>query len=532
MLKTLGKLLSIINFKMIDRFNILKKYSFTEKKLGILLFIICLFFMGFFIWQSALSMKNVPFNEFDEAHRSENAKRMLEYSSFLVPLTGSPFDRIFELRIPSKKDEFTFLYYHLERPPLVYVGMVTSISAFGSTEWAYRLPSFVFGLLTFGILGYFGYKIINKISGIAFVTGLACLLMSTDLWLSSQYAQLDTAMTMGLFGALLSLIYYCQNRVRRYLYLSGIFLGVAILSKGQPAIIFLFPVIYLLITKKLSPKELVQLLFTTCLVMAPWLFYLFAKFGVDTVIRVFVGFAFSLAVDNYVHHLAPFFWYIRWWFSSFSPGWALFLILFVIDFFGRNLDWRRITLLTYIFGSLLIFSIPSNKLWWYVLPLVPAMAFYICLSLNDYLKKQGSLVSLALTIFLLSKTPSLDISNRVAMFYGAAYSTAGLYFMTGLRSLLATASLPKGVDKIFEPRIVYFLAFFFVYWYLVCVFPKLFLTTGGSNRQLFFTVNYRIRNACGSMICHLNRHSFIVMLWRYTLLLYPCRDTAIVTTIY
>ena len=166
------------------------------------------------------------------------------------------------------------------------------------------------------------------------------------------------------------------------------------------------------------------------------------------------------------------------------------------------------------------------------MPLIPAMAFYICLSLNDYLKKQGSLISLALTIFLLSKTPSLDISNRVAMFYGAVYSAAGLYIMTGLRSLLAKASLPKGVDKIFEPRILYFLAIVFCLLVLVCVFPKLFLTTGVSNRQLFFTVNYQIRNVCGSMICHLNRHYFIVMLVRCARRLPHHLDMVTVTIIY
>lgn len=439
----------------------LRSINFSEKKLGILLVTICLIFWGMFIWQSMSVMLNIPFNEFDEAHRAENAKQMKEYNSLLVPLTGSPFDRVFEFRIPYKSNNFTFLYYHLERPPLVYALMVASTSVFGSTEWAYRLPSFIFGMLIFGSFWWFGYRIVKTPLLIAFITGLLCLLTSSDLWLSSQYAQLDTAMSFGLFGACLSLIYFCQSKKEKYLYLAGVLFGVAILSKGQPAIILGFPILYLLISKRLRWDELVKFGLVAIAVVSPWFIYLCGKFGLASVMKVFVGFAFTSATVNEVHHLAPFFWYARWWWVTMRPGWTLFLVLFLIDLTSRSLDWKKKTLLVYIFGSLAVFSLPSNKLWWYVLPLIPAIAFYIFLSLNDLLKKKGSLVSLALAIFLLSRPPASDVSNRVGIFYGVVYTFVALYMMTGLRTLLAGLPIPKSSVGVITPRILFVMAVFF-----------------------------------------------------------------------
>lgn len=189
------------------------------KKPHFILTLIFIFFLIIFVVNSAITMSTVPFYDFDEAHRAENAKRMKEYKSYFVPLTGSSQDRVEHLKIPLRENPDLHLYYHLERPPLIYDLMILSTSIFGSTEWAYRLPSFILGMSIFLVFLFFARKVSKSI--IAIATGLLTLFTSSDLWLSSQYAQMDTAISLFLFLSLLTLIFYCSERKNFLIFLSG-----------------------------------------------------------------------------------------------------------------------------------------------------------------------------------------------------------------------------------------------------------------------------------------------------------------------
>jgi len=312
--------------------------------------IIFLIFFAIFVYLSFQTMFSVPFYDFDEAHRAENAKRMKEYGSYLVPITGSPFDRVESLRVPLRENRDLHLYYHLERPPLVYDLMILSTSIFGSFEWAFRLPSFLLGIGIFGVFLFFARKMKNSF---ATATGLLVLFTSQDLWLSSQYAQMDTGIALFLFLALLSLIAFCNSKKNFLIYLSGIFFGLALLSKLQPVVIFIFPLLFLLITKRLEFRNLLKFALGAALIFLPWVFYLIAKFGIGEVLDIMPGFALSSASIIDIHHQAPVFWYIRWWWSSLRPGWILFLALLVYELSSGSLDWKKKTLLFYIFGALI-----------------------------------------------------------------------------------------------------------------------------------------------------------------------------------
>lgn len=359
----------------------------------------------------------VPFYDFDEAHRAENAKRMKEYQSYFVPLTGSSQDRVEHLKIPLKENPDLHLYYHLERPPLIYDLMIFSTSLFGSSEWAYRLPSFLLGTATFLVFLFFAGKE-NKGSIIAISTGLLALFTSSDLWLSSQYAQMDTGITLFLFFSLLTLILFCSDSENYLIFLSGIFLGLAALSKLQPTIIFIFPLVCLLVLKKLKFSDIVKFSVGFLIIFLPWLLYLIFRFGLKDVVYVMSGFALTSASTLDIHHKAPFFWYIRWWWESFRPGWTLFLAFLIYDTFNLNLSWKKIALLSYITGGFLAFSIPTNKLWWYVLPLIPAVGFYIFLAVKDYLERNGRVINLSFAIIVASLPLFLGVSNKISMVYG------------------------------------------------------------------------------------------------------------------
>lgn len=380
--------------------------------------LIFIFFLTLFTYQSFKTMIDIPFYDFDEAHRAENAKRMKEYKSFFVPLTGSSQDRVEHLKIPFKQNHDFYIYYHLERPPLVYILMMISTSIFGEAEWAYRLPSFVMGMLIIVVFFIFARKETKKeIESVS--VGILVLFASGCLWLSSQYAQMDTTITLFLFLSLLTLILYCSNKKTILGFLSGIFFGLGLLSKLQPAVIFIFPVLYLFLAKKLRIAGLFLFLGGFLTIFLPWIIYLSLKFGLRDVFYILPGFAINSASIINIHHQAPVFWYLRWWWEMLRPGWTIFLALTFYEITSGLLDWKKKTLLSYIFGGLLIFSIPSNKVWWYVLPLVPAIAYFIFLSIKDYLQKNSNrIINISFALILASVPMFLKASNTQVLIYG------------------------------------------------------------------------------------------------------------------
>lgn len=394
------------------------------------LFTISLFFFSLFVFKSIEIMKSVQFYEFDEAHRAETAKRMKEYGSYLVPIAGSYYDRVDRLNMSAtNQGKFLRLYYHLERPPFVYLLMIGSISIFGEQELAFRLPSFVLGISVFAIFFYFVRAHKAKINWYAFFAGFLVLLTSSDLWLSSQYAQLDTGLTAFLFLGLVLLIIYAEKRKNILIYASGISFALAVLSKGQPAAIFLFPLIFLFFAGKISLRDVLKFLLGSAVLIAPWIFYMSTKFGLITFIQTFFGFALSSATIEDSHQTAPIFWYIRWWWESFRPGWSLFLALVALDVFRKQLTWQKGALLSYVFGSLLFLSLPYNKIWWYTLPLIPAVALYVYISLNDYLKKSG-ILSITMVLFFASFPIFLQAQSKPALIYGLLVVSSSIFILS------------------------------------------------------------------------------------------------------
>lgn len=390
---------------------------FLQKKFFLIISLIFAFFLAIFIFKSADIMINVPFYDFDEAHRAENAKRMKEYHSFIVPLTGSSFDRIIDLRIPFKENPDVFLYYHLERPTFIYWLMMISTHFLGQNEFAYRLPSFLLGLGTIAALLFFS-KRIKPSTNYAIFIALLSLITSGSLWLSSQYAQLDTGLTFFLFLSVLFLVLYCQHKNTYHLLFAGISWALAVLSKGQPAVIIVFPLAFLFLSKKLTFREVLKFFGLAGILLIPWITSLVIHFGLKDVFKIYSGFAISSAIIEYIHHKAPIFWYIRWWFEDLRPGAVLFFSLLLSDIYHKRLDWKKLTFLSYILGSLVILSIPTNKIWWYVLPLVPAVCFYIYLSVSDLIKNEAKLLNISFICLLTSLPLFLNVSNTISMIYG------------------------------------------------------------------------------------------------------------------
>jgi len=122
-----------------------------------------------------------------------------------------------------------------EKPPLFIWMQVLSMKSFGISEFAARLPNAICGILTLLSVFYVGNKVKNKQTGILFA------LFFLISWLPHFYFKsgiIDPSFNLFIF---LSFYHYYSIRGSTSAYysamLSGLFLGLAVLTKGPVAIL-------------------------------------------------------------------------------------------------------------------------------------------------------------------------------------------------------------------------------------------------------------------------------------------------------
>ena len=388
-------------------------------------FLVLLLFFLLFSFRTAVNITTTTFNDYDEAHRAEGARNMRLNHYFLTPLVGGPYNRPNENSQPYSQDNTKKITPEKGRPPLVFLLMAAASQVFGDKEWAYRLPSFIFGLISFAALyGFILFFEKKKPHLLSLSVALFSFLTAYDWWHSSQMAHLDTGLSFFLAASIFSLLIFVQKRQRKFLTFSGVFLAGAILSKGQPAILFLLPLFYLLIIKKITPRQALELLATAGVVLLPWLIAFDLHFGWGSWFKTyFYSYAAHPAATKIGRadptQSAPVFWYLRWWFDTFRPAIFLFGAFFLCDLFKKRFSWQKAALFSYIAGGMLLFSLSKSKVWWYVLPLIPAVSAYLYFSAKDYLleNKTGT-ANLSLAILLSSLPIFLFKTNTISLAYG------------------------------------------------------------------------------------------------------------------
>lgn len=359
-------------------------------KTSFVLFVVIIFF---FVVVSFRNMVTLPFSEFDEANRAEGARNMVKFSYLWAPVTGSPFFRRDDLSI--EYDKNSNVYIHFERNPLVFWTMGLSSKIFGDKEISYRLPSFLFGIGTVAYL----FKILSKKSYLLALISILPILFSYDWWMSCQMAHLDTALTFFLTLALVLLI---NEKNGNNWWLISISIWLAFLSKGQMLVFLMTPLLLALVFKKINLETLIKISLLSLVLI------------IISLIPVFINHGFRLWFDNYVLELlqnravnndvsqvAPMWWYGYWWLFSFRWGVFLFVPLVIYDFVSKKIDKGKIIILAYIAINFILMSYMKNKVWWYVMPLMPGVCVYIYKSLMG-IKRQGKFKNILLVIFISS----------------------------------------------------------------------------------------------------------------------------------
>lgn len=380
-----------------------------NKKLTAIIFLLVLTVFGY---TALKNMSLLPFSEFDEANRAEGARNMAKFSYWWAPITGSPFFRRDDLSF--KFNDNSKVNIHLERNPLVFIKMAGFVKIFGDKEISYRLPSFIFSLGTMLLL-----FLLFKKEPLLSLLSLTPLLFSYDWWSSSQMAHLDIGLTFFMTVALVLLIFGKEKKDNWFIL--SIFIFLAFLSKGQMIIFLITPLFMALFLGKISIKSFIKTGLMTFLLIFISLLPILTRHGFKTWFDVYVmGILSSRATTTDLSQAAPVWWYGYWWMFSFRWGVFLFVPLLCRDIFEKRIDKEKLILFVFIVFNFLLMSLAKNKVWWYVMPLMPAISMYIYRSIENT-NKEKKLFNL-LIVFLISVVPlfwQIEISLKRVVAYCA-----------------------------------------------------------------------------------------------------------------
>jgi 4-amino-4-deoxy-L-arabinose transferase-like glycosyltransferase len=344
---------------------------------GIFLALVALAGITYFAGLNAL-----PLSDPDEVFYAQTAREMLEHHSILTPLMfGQP---------------------QFEKPPLTYWCLMASFKAFGVTPWAARLIPAVFGLL--GALATYGLG--RRVMPKSTAALAAAIQASAMVYLGQSIALLtDMVFTSLIVVSMWGFYLWFAEHRERFLYLFAAAAGLAMLTKGPVGIIaeLLAIVVFLLVAKRreafrsflLHPWWLVFLV-----VAAPWYLYAALTYG-----RAFTWE--FLVHDNWHRILAA--EHTNFDNQYFYPA-VIIVGMFpwtpLLAFLGAG--WKKhrdlaMFLAMWFLAVYVIFAIAHSKLASYILPLFPALAASLALSLDSLAGLRRRTVAAA-TLFALFGT--------------------------------------------------------------------------------------------------------------------------------
>jgi 4-amino-4-deoxy-L-arabinose transferase-like glycosyltransferase len=292
-----------------------------------------------------------------------------------------------------------------EKPPMLYWAEANAFRLFGYKEWAGRLPSALAVLLTIIITVYFATRWFNLRVGL--YSG-ATLLTALYFLVQSHLATTDGLLMFFLTLSFCSLWEFMRGVGKWWLLISAIACGLAVLTKGPVALVFLVVLAVILywrtpdLRAQHKPSSLVlwglgaAALFL--IVVLPWYIAVIRQHGPgftsEFLIRQNLG---RFSGGDAAHNL-PFWGMALYFFAGFFP-WSLYIIPAAIQERGTN---NERFLWSWFLLVFVVFSISSAKLPSYLLPLYPAAAILIGrLWAYDTFRSSKSVRRISITLFSL-----------------------------------------------------------------------------------------------------------------------------------
>jgi 4-amino-4-deoxy-L-arabinose transferase-like glycosyltransferase len=255
-----------------------------------------------------------------------------------------------------------------EKPPLLYWMTAAGTAAGLNSELSGRLPVVLFSLAFLGTM----FALLRREFGIQAASASVALLATCAAWIAySDFALTDLPLAVCFsLAVFLSLPLVGPRseggRVSLRLATIGACLGLAMLAKGLVPLALALPGVWFL--WRYWKQFWLPVLFCV-VVAAPWYLVMYARHGAPFLQELFVKQHFARLYSASIQHLQPWYYYLPVLVGGLFPWTPLLFLL------GRRRAWdarRRFLLATVLFG-LVLFSVSTNKLPGYLLPLIPAV---------------------------------------------------------------------------------------------------------------------------------------------------------------
>lgn len=338
----------------------------------------------------------------------------------------------------------------LNKPPLTFWLIGFCYKLFGVNYGAARLPSVFAALAVLAIVYALGARLIGISGGLMAAGTLA----SSYLFLTfARTAMSDMLLTLFVTASFGCFLISLTSRSTRYVLLGYMSLALGVLTKGPVTLLLVgLPIALMLVWSRdaqaVKRLQLAKGLVLFLAIAAPYFGLIYFRLGTGPLNFFFLTENLQRFTGSaYEGSRRPFWFEIPAFFSDFAP-WSLLLIPAAwIDWHGRRTEEARTlaTPLLYLWAgcAILLFSLSSFKLDYYLLPAVPAAALIV-----------GS---------VLSKTDRLRGLVRTVL-QGLLVLIAGFLVVIALISLRAATLLSVTSTVRFAPLLLTAIGLGFVLW--------------------------------------------------------------------
>ncbi len=278
-----------------------------------------------------------------------------------------------------------------EKPALLYwmIGAGTKLSLPG--ELAARLP---IALLSFAFAIFF-YLRVREIFGELPARFATAVLATSAGWVAySHFAVTDLPLAVFFSAAMLLFLEWLSGGDEWKVWLAGACLGLAVLAKGLVPLVLALPALWFARDRW---RELWKPTLAAAIVALPWYIACYAANGWIFIDVFFIRHHFSRFTDDALKHARPFWFYVPVLIGALFPW---FPALFLAIRRDSLRDVRRQFIVVWLLWTLLFFSLSTNKLPGYLLPLLPAAAILIGLVFDEVEKAYFALIAGALLLGL------------------------------------------------------------------------------------------------------------------------------------
>jgi 4-amino-4-deoxy-L-arabinose transferase-like glycosyltransferase len=208
----------------------------------------------------------------------------------------------------------------------------------------------------------------------------------TTFYVFSRLAMTDVPLVFFMMGSTYFFVLSEKSeKTSRYAVLSGVFFGLALMTKQIEALLIPLILISYLIATKVNVRFFFTKRFTLfwgvgLLVFSPWLIYMNMSFGLKFWQWYFVYTDVTRTVSPIEGHAAGFAYYFSYLVNKENLLWVI-LLPFATGLCAFNTFIKRLKedtlILLWMAIVLLVFSFAQTKLYWYILPAIPAFAIAI-----------------------------------------------------------------------------------------------------------------------------------------------------------